>query len=499
MNIKHIPILNLMNAQWFKSKRFLLLFVICTAAFILYFITTFSASSSLQQVKKRGELVVLTRNASTTYFEGPDGETGFEYDLATLFAKELGVKLVMKVPDAFTDVFPLLSGSNADMVAAGVSITEKRRKNAQFSQPYFTVTQQLVYRVGKFKRPRNMGEIAGKRLAVVDGTTHLNSLKNYQKQYPKLTWDARQNVSSEELLEEVQTNQTDFTIADSNEISVSRRFYPELRVAFNVSGEETIAWAFKKSNDTSLVNAANHFLDKVKKNGVLTQLIERHFGHIKKFNYVEKRVFLQHIANRLPLYELSFKQAAKETGIDWRLLAAVGYQESHWDPLATSPTGVRGLMMLTNATAAEMSVKNRLDPRQSIFAGSRYLKKSIDKISHKVKNPDRVWMGMAAYNIGFGHLEDARVLAQRFKKNPNVWVDVKTTLPLLSKRKYNRLTKHGYARGYEPVHYVTNIRNYYDILIWHSEHTDSLDDDKQNNASNNNNDVIIQIEGPSAL
>lgn len=489
MDINKIPVLNLLNKKWFDSKRFIAASLAIVSIFLLYMITTVNLSSALEQVKKRGQLVALTRNSSTTYYEGPEGKLGFEYDLANMFAKELGVKLVMKTPEPFADVFPLLSGANADMIAAGVAITKKRQQVASFTQPYLSVTQQLVYKSG-ISRPKNIGETKGKTIAVIAGSSHVDNLLEYQQKYPEISWQEVADASPEELLEAVNNREYEFTIADSNEIQVSRRFYPELRVAFNIGASENIAWAFKKSEDTSLVTAANQFLDKISNDGRLTQLIERYFGHIKKFDYVDKTVFLKHIENRLPLYELSFKQAAKETEIDWRLLAAVGYQESHWDAYATSPTGVRGLMMLTNITAAEMNVKNRLDPRQSIFAGARYLRKSIDRVPPSVENPDRVWMGMAAYNVGFGHLEDARILAKKFNKNPDVWVDVKTILPLLSRQKYHRLTKHGYARGQEPVTYVGNIRDYYDILLWYTE---------QKNHEQKPNEDTIKLQGPSAL
>jgi len=162
-------------------------------------------------------------------------------------------------------------------------------------------------------------------------------------------------------------------------------------------------------------------------------------------------------------------EAAEQTGIDWRLLAAIGYQESHWNPRARSPTGVRGIMMLTQSTMRHLGLKNRLDPRQSIIGGARYIAMMKRRIPDRIPEPDRTWMALAAYNVGFGHLEDARILAQRDGANPDKWVDVKKYLPRLSRRKWYRRTKHGYARGGEPVRYVENIRSYYDILVWYTE------------------------------
>jgi membrane-bound lytic murein transglycosylase F len=166
----------------------------------------------------------------------------------------------------------------------------------------------------------------------------------------------------------------------------------------------------------------------------------------------------------LPKFRRHFHRAQELTELDWRLIAAIGYQESHWDPLATSPTGVRGLMMLTGETADRLGVTDRLDPKQSILAGARYVNYLKDTVPDRIPEPDRTWIALAAYNIGYGHLEDARILAKKKKLNPDSWTDLKATLPLLAKSEYHEEVKHGYARGGETVIFVENVRTYYDIL-----------------------------------
>ena len=185
-----------------------------------------------------------------------------------------------------------------------------------------------------------------------------------------------------------------------------------------------------------------------------------------RFDYIQARVFIEHIETRLPQYRHWFREAAAEIGVDWRLLAAVGYQESHWDPAATSPTGVRGLMMLTEETARSLNVADRLDPRASIFGGARYFVWIRNQIPARILEPDRTWFTLAAYNVGMGHLEDARILTQMHGKNPDSWNDVREHLPLLTQAKWYSRVKRGYARGWEPVRYVENIRGYMDILDW---------------------------------
>ena len=176
--------------------------------------------------------------------------------------------------------------------------------------------------------------------------------------------------------------------------------------------------------------------------------------------------FFHHTKNRLPKLIPIFKQAAATHELDWRLIAAISYQESHWNPKAVSPTGVRGLMMLTQNTAKQLGIKNRRDPVQSTEGGARYFVRMKGKIPDRITEPDRSWLALAAYNIGYGHLEDARVITERKGGNPDRWADIRDSLPLLEKKEWYKKTRYGYARGREAALYVRNIRNYYDLLNW---------------------------------
>lgn len=273
-------------------------------------------------------------------------------------------------------------------------------------------------------------------------------------------------MESEDLLQRVQDEKIDYTIADSNDVAVNRRFMQNIRVAFDLTKPQQLAWAMAHTEDSSLFDAMQTFFGRIHKDGTLAQLIERHYGHVDRLNFVESRTFLKHIEKRLPKYEALFKQTSDVVGIDWQMLAAIGYQESHWNPNAKSPTGVRGIMMLTRNTAKQVKVTDRLDPEQSITGGARYLRIIEKKIPKRIEEPDRFWMTLAGYNVGFGHLEDARIITQRQGANPDKWADVKKHLPLLSRKKWYSTVKHGYARGQEPVNYVDNIRAYYELLKW---------------------------------
>ena len=418
----------------------------------------------LGQVLASGELHVLTRNAGTTYYQGPHGPAGLEYQLLKRFANQLGVKLVISVPDSFNEIIDDISKGDAQIAAAGLTVTKEREKLVRFSPPYQTITQEVVYNANKH-RPSSLDDMDG-ILEVIAQSSHSERLHDLQHTHPNLDWVENQQADSTELLSLVSEGLIDYTVADSNEIAINRRFYPELKVAFAISKPQQLAWAFPKSADTSLYDAAAKFFAKLKQSGELERILKNNYEHASNFDYAGTNSFLGQIHNRLPNYRGYFEEAAKLYNLDWRLLAALSYQESHWRPHAVSHTGVRGIMMLTQATARHLGVEERTDARESILGGARYLRALIDKLPDDIKEPDRTWIAVAAYNVGFGHVEDARQITDRRGDNPDKWIDIKSTLPFLAKRKWYKKTRYGYARGWEPVRYVENIRSYYDILVW---------------------------------
>ncbi|MDH3947445.1 MAG: membrane-bound lytic murein transglycosylase MltF [Gammaproteobacteria bacterium] len=419
----------------------------------------------LEQVKDSGELRVLTRNAATTYYIGPHGPTGPEYDLIKAFAQHLGVSVNLEVEDNLQVILDKITNGDAHIAAAGLTVTDERQKFVRFTTPYQNITQQLVYRQGNGK-PRSVAALTDGFLEVLANSSHAERLLELQQEYPELKWMETEDMSSSELITLVVEEVLDYTVADSNDVALMRRYHPEVRVAFDISKQQELAWAMPKTDDDSLYQAAVEFLESIKENGELDTMLARHYGHIRNYDYAGTPTYMRHIAGRLPTYMDHFKAAAKANNLDWRLVAAVAYQESHWNPLAVSPTGVKGIMMLTKVTAAELGVIERTDPVESIDGGARYLRTLFDKFAG-LPEPDRTWLTLAAYNVGYGHVKDAQWLTENSGGDPTHWTDVKQKLPLLSQQKWYRQTKYGYARGHEPVKYVENIRSYYDILRWH--------------------------------
>jgi len=423
-------------------------------------------STPIPPARETGELVVVTRNGPTTYYEDAQGQyAGLEHDLVTLFAKELGFKVRFILADRFNQILPTVLSHQAYFAAAGIAITDERKQQLLFSTPYQTVQQQLVYHSGQPK-PVSFNDVIGKQLLeVVAGSSYAERLNQMKRKFPALTWIETQHQETEDLLGKLAEGEIDYTIADSHIVQLSQNFHPELLVGFNVGPPQSLAWAFPKDGDAWLYKKSLQFFAKIQADGTLKRLLDRYYGHIERLEQADVIGFLAKMNTVLPKYRELFYEAQDITGIDWRLLAALGYQESKWDPLATSPTNVRGIMMLTEDTADEMGVSDRLDPQQSIIAGAKYFLNQKDTLPPRIPEPDRTWIALASYNVGYGHLEDARVLAQRLGRNPDSWTDLKKTLPLLSKANYHATLKHGYARGGEPVIFTENIRTYYDILV----------------------------------
>lgn len=428
-------------------------------------------SNSLSDVLDSGVLKVGTTYGLTTYYNGATGPVGFEYELADGFANYLDVKLEVFPYYNLNELFPQLQNQHLDIIAAGINVNPERTDKFKFGPGYQRVTEKLVFKQGKIW-PRDISSLNG-NLMVVKGSNHSESLTGYQQLNQQLSWQETDDKDVEELLEMVLSEELDYTIVDSNILALMRRRYPELSIGFSVSPEQDIAWAVNKDQDDSLLAALIEYFGLIQSNGVLAALEDKYFGHLRQFNYVDTVEFIKAANRVLPTFKPWFQAYADD--LDWRLLAAMSYQESHWQPDAVSVTGVRGMMMLTLDTAKFLGIESRLDPEQSIKGGGAYLANLLQRIPDRVEYPDRLWFALAAYNVGLGHLEDARMLTDRQNANPDMWVDVKIRLLQLRQKKYYKTTKYGYARGNEAVIYVDNIRRYYDTLVWLDEQQPDLD------------------------
>jgi membrane-bound lytic murein transglycosylase F len=421
---------------------------------------------TLTQIIKAGELRVVTLNNPSTYYLGAEGPQGPEYDLAAQFAADLGVPLtIYSVPTA-VDLRREIAAGRAHIAAAGLAREQSAPLNTAYGPTYQVVKEHLIYRAGS-PRPRNLLEASRNgTIEVATDSTHAALLARIRTNLPDLSWVEDPDAEIDSLLYRLSRREFDYTIADSNEVAIGRSFHPEIATAFDITQGKSLAWLVS-SRDSTLLSRVTSFFSVIEADGRLQAILSRYYDERKTPSPILRtRQFIEDVKVRLPLYVDWFKEAAQAVGMEWRMLAAIGYQESKWTPDATSPTGVRGLMMLTDDTARTLGVQDRLDARESIMGGAQYFVYVRGMIPSRIKEPDRTWFALAAYNMGFGHIEDARIFAQAAGKNPDKWDVVREYLPMLTQEKWYSKAKRGYARGWEPVQFVDSIKLYMSMLDW---------------------------------
>ena len=414
--------------------------------------------------EESGELVVVTRNSPTTYYLNDKSEAvGFEHDLAAQFAAVQGWKVRFVLADSMGKLFDIMNMGQAHIAAAGLSATEDRRGSRHFGPTYGQVKEWVVCRPAR-QQPQTVAGLKGLRLEVVAQSSHVESLLLRKRRQPDLAWVEMNVANSEELLERVELGLSDCAIADSDSFEIARNFHPTLVRNFALGSTQPQAWLIGSRMALSFSRRVMRYFEEIQDNGDLARLRDRYYGHVQRLEEADVLGVLEKRGTLLRALAPHFYRAQDATDMDWRLLAAVAYQESQWNEQAVSSTGVRGIMMLTEDTADQLGVKNRLDAQESILGGARYLIALMASLPRQITSPDRIWMALAAYNLGMGHLQDARALAEKMGRNPNAWNDLKEVLPLLSRGKYASGLKNGYARGGEALAFVENVRIYYDIL-----------------------------------
>ena len=420
----------------------------------------------LNTITMHGELRVgMLRSLTTLYIDNqnPTQVGGFEYAFLQQFAQALNVKLKVIFANDVDELLQKSVNNQIDIIAAEIRGSDEARKTFIMGDPYHYSKQQLVYRKGSVK-PYAFQDILG-NLTVAENSLQSYLLQNISSGYPDLQWYESPELNVEELLKLVDDKKINYTIANNRTIAIMQRIYPSIAVAFDVIHDNPTAWFFPASPDKSLFDRANQFIAESKKNGTLQKLEYHYFSYMNHFDYVDTRTFIRAINKTLPKYQMLFEKYAAQNNMDWKFIAAMAYQESHWNPKAASSTGVRGIMMLTKSTAESLGIKNRLNPEQSIRGGTSYLKQLLNRIPKSIEKEERKWFALAAYNMGMGHLWDARTLAKKLGKNPDSWQDIKKVLPLLSEEEYYTELKYGFARGYQAIHFVDSIQQYYISLV----------------------------------
>ncbi len=393
-----------------------------------------------------------------------EGMDGFSRDLGAAFAESLGVELRYVVAPNYPALLEMVRKGKVHLAVAVPTLAAAvpgSSPKLSYSPPVLETRQLIVQHAGAL-RVDSAAKLAGREIAVPAGAVQASVIRAMNIDPPPVIIE-RADINELELLGGVARRHHELVASTELHFAVASNYYPDLAIAFELPEKLSYVWAISPNNPT-LLDCATRFIESARQEGLLRRLNDRYFGHIRRMEARDSEVFLEHVRSRLPAFRQEFHAAQERTGIDWRLLAALAYQESKWDPLATSPTGVRGMMMLTEDTADRLKVTNRLDASQSIQAGARYLAMLRDELPAGIDHPDRLWFALAAYNLGMGHMNGARAFAPGLKRDPDDWYDMKQVLPLMARPEYYTRLKSGRARGGEAVILVENVRNYFDVL-----------------------------------
>jgi membrane-bound lytic murein transglycosylase F len=445
-----------------KNEELMVLLLLLIFLAIVFYVGSGLRRDALEAIIERKEITVLTVNNAHCYYIYRDRPMGFEYDLAKAFSSYLGVRLKV-VTANWDELYTKLRSGEGDFIAANLSFPTRREPMVELSVPYLVVEHQVVIHKdnSEIRKPE---DLRGRIIYVRRGSAYEDTLKELRRDK---RWDIRirryEDMPTEELIKMVGDKQIGITVSDSHIAMLNRRYYPDTRIAFSIGRPQPLSWAVRKG-EKALLDKIDEFLKKIKQDGTFESIYEKYYGNVEDFDYVDLKIYHARLEERLPKYRPLIEKAARKYGFDWRLISAMVYQESHFDPEATSFTGVEGIMQLTLETASDMGVRNRKNVEKSIMAGARYLRQLYDKFDG-VGSPDRLYLALASYNVGRGHVTDAQKIAAERGLDPNSWAALEEVLPLLSYRKYYKKTAYGYCRGAEPVNYVNRIRTYYDIMV----------------------------------
>ena len=446
--------------------RYKLIRIITYALFYFVLINTNGCSkesSKLKQIKSNGILRIALVADPPHYFPSKVKERGYDFELVSHYATSIDVELEIIKTNTSDEIIFLLNQGKVDIGILGSS-PEFDQKNIKNVVTYNNSKWYVIGNRANRQLPKSIDSIEPNTMIVANGSNASFILHSIREDYPSLLWDELKNTNVRSILERINENHSKISIISEDIYVYYQYLFPETKKIFVLPIKYPSRWLVKNNNNLSFLYSINSFFNKYKQNGKLEKIGKTYYEHLSAFDYVDIRYYLKRIDKKLPKYKKYFVEAAKNSALDARIIAAVSYQESHWNRKARSPTGVRGMMMLTLDTAKRVGVKNRLNAKQSIFGGAKYLKILYESLSNTIKEPDRLWFTLAAYNIGLGHVEDARTITKSQGDNPNSWIDVEKHIPKLSQKKWYKKTKYGFARGHEPIEFVKRVRRYYDIL-----------------------------------
>lgn len=427
-------------------------------------------TGDLETIRKKKVLRVLTRNNSSNYFVRNGQERGFQYELAKAFADELGVRLAVIVPESRGELEAALLEGEGDLIAAGTTITSTRAQRVRFTSPIRTSQRMLVVSAGSKKPAARPADLAALQIHVsFRSTTYeaLQALATQERLVLRLV-DVVDDVEMEEMIGRVAAGEYEATIADQDIVDLAIAAGAEVKATIPIEAPTGKGWVLRPDSP-ELAAAADRFVRVHSKDGLIKIFYDRYFKSERAARVSRDQDFRADQDGNLSRWDDTFRREGERVGLDWRLLAAVAFCESRFDPAARSAWGAVGLMQILPSTALEHGVTRLEDPAENIRAGASYLKYLVDRFDDPaIEMRQRVRFALAAYNTGLGHVFDARALAARTGKNPAVWFGhVEESLRLKKDRKWHEQTKFGFCRADETIGYVSKVQSTFDVFARH--------------------------------
>ncbi len=436
----------------------------------------------LEEIKERGYLYALVDNNSFSYFIYKGRSMGYEYELLKLLASHLDVELRIRVVSGIERAIDQLNRGEGDILAFPLTVTKERTEIVEFTNQHFESYQVLVQRKPDNWRQlsrehldklmiRKPVDLIGKEVHVMPGSSFAQRLTHLSEEIGGeiITRYDSADAETEHLIRAVAMGEKEFTITDHLIARVNANFYPNLDVETVVSLPQQISWAVRK-NSPELLYSINEWLAKVKKEPTFMVIFNRYFNSPRNTLIRATSDYSSLGGNKISPYDELIKAEAERLGWDWRLLAAIVYQESKFDPQGESWAGARGLMQLMPETANRFGVSDPSDPRQSLRGGVRFLKHLNDYWERDILEEDeRLKFILASYNAGLTHIIDARKLAIKYGEDATSWNVVEKYLLKKSDPDYYRdpIVMAGYCKCEEPVNYVREILNRYEEYKMH--------------------------------
>ena len=431
--------------------------------------------TNLELIRQEGVLRVLTEYNSTSYFLYRGQPLGFQFEMLQELANHMDLALEVVVSNDLERNFLDLQQGRVDLIAMNLTVTSQRKQNVAFTEPLLQTRQVLVQRKPlnwekmnnvqlEASLIRNQLDLAGKMVYVQAGSVYESRLRSLSNEIGGGIVIREVNLDSERLIQRVALEEIDYSVCDENVGLVNTTYYPQLDVGTAISFPQYVAWAVHPHSD-SLLKVINQWITEFRNTDQYAILYHKYFTNRHVYRSIHSEFYTLG-SGKISPFDEAIKKESERIGWDWRLLASLIYQESRFNPDAVSWAGAFGLMQLMPITAKSYGITEKSSPEEQIRAGASFIRWLDERLVKVIDDPEeRIKFVLASYNIGLGHIQDARRLAERYDSDPNVWFDsVDQWLLKKSEPEYytDQVVRHGFARGVETYNFVRDIIDRYE-------------------------------------